>query len=278
MNDAGGVLTGRFGSSEARAAYANSEAGVWEAMSAMAKHARGLKGKDAITAIVSKYERPADIPGGIAKAWGRYGSFTGSGTAALSPSKPGATTFRAESVTDDRRKAVHDWANAGLSAYISGTGDAPALATFLQKAQQEAVSMPLPSLQPGRTTTESATPSVSPSKGLQGGKAGVVAAIKYAQSLGLRVSENPYVDTVDPVHVKNSDHYAKYDGSNVGKAMDVSGDPTKLKQYFKWVEGNRNKLGLDDAFYTPMGYSYDEGGRTSYLQPKHDDHGHFSFN
>lgn len=279
QNAAGGVLTNRWRSQgrEAAIAFANSEAGVLESMTAMARHAKGLSGKAAINAIVSKYERPADIPGGIAKAWGRYGDFAGTGTAALSPAKPGRATFQAQPIVDDRRRAVHDWANAGLSAYIEGNDNAPPLHQFLKQAQEEIELPTLPSLQPGRTVKNSATPTVSPSKALQGGSAGVVAAIKYAQSLGLRVSENPYVDKVDPVHVKNSDHYQTYDGTNVGKAMDVSGDPTKLKQYFKWIESSRNKLGLDDAFYTPMGYSYDEGKRTSYLQPKHDDHGHFSF-
>ena len=277
MNDAGGVLTNRFGSSEARAQFANSEAGVREAMTAMARHAKGLTGKQAINAIVSKYERPADIPGSISKAWGRYGSIGGSSQAALSPSRPGSPVFQAEAVNDDRQKAVHDWANAGLSAYLNGSDQATPLAMFMEQARRDGAVKPLPSLSPGSTTSGKVTPTLKPQKGLQSGAEGVKAAIAYAQGLGLRVSENPFVDKVDPVHVKNSDHYNTYGGTNVGHAMDVSGDPAKIKQYFKWVEGNRGKLGLDDAFYTPMGYSYDEGGRTSYLQPRHDDHGHFSF-
>jgi hypothetical protein len=104
----------------------------------------------------------------------------------------------------------------------------------------------------------------------------VIGAIKYAQSLGLRVSENPYVDKVDPVHVEGSDHYKTYAGTKVGKGIDVSGDPTKLKAYFKYLE--KNYAGsLNDLFYTPMGYSYDRGKRWNQTIKNHTDHLHGSF-
>lgn len=58
------------------AAWANSPAGIDYAVSQMAQHAKGLTGKAAVASIVTNFERPADIPGEIAKAYGGYGQFT----------------------------------------------------------------------------------------------------------------------------------------------------------------------------------------------------------
>ncbi len=277
MNDAGGVLTNRFGTSQARASFANSPAGVMEAMRAMARSAKGLKGQAAVRSIITNYERPADIPGSINRALGRLGSVQlkgGSGTMALSPSSPGSATFQAESPGDDHRKALLDWSMAGVQSFLNGEA-APDIMQFMGEQATSGTDAPL-SLSPARTAPRSNIPSGT-SYGGPGGAKGVIAAIKRAQSMGLRVSENPWVDKVDPVHVQGSDHYKTYAGGKVGHAEDVSGDPSKITAYFKWMEKNAKRLGLKDAFYTPMGYSYDEGKRTSYLQPKHDDHGHFSF-
>jgi hypothetical protein len=104
----------------------------------------------------------------------------------------------------------------------------------------------------------------------------VIGAIKYAQSLGLRVSENPYVDKVDPVHIEGSHHYQTYAKTNVGKAMDVSGDPEKLKLYFRYLEKNYAGA-LNDMFYTPLGYSYDNGKRWDSTIKNHTNHLHASF-
>lgn len=275
MNDAGGVLTNRFGGSAGRKAYANSEAGVLEAMRAMARNARGLKGEAAVRSIITNYERPANIPLSISRALGRLGtSKGGTGTMPLSPSSPGSATFQAESSGDDYRKAIFNWSMAGLQSYLNGE-DTPNVMDFLGQVSESNQSTPV-SLSPAPSGPRSNIPA-NTSYGGAGGAKGVIAAIKRAQSMGLRVSENPWVDKVDPVHVKNSDHYKTYPGGKVGHAEDVSGDPAKIKAYFAWVEKNRKSLGLKDAFYTPLGYSYDEGRKTSYLQPKHNDHGHFSF-
>ena len=74
MNDAGGVLTGRFpGWSQAqKQAWASSPEGISEALKGMIS-AKGLTGRPAISAIVNNYERPADPGGEIARAMGTYG-------------------------------------------------------------------------------------------------------------------------------------------------------------------------------------------------------------
>lgn len=62
MNDAGGVLTNAPASHHSNA-WAWSPAGIRFALSHMATVAKGLKGKEAIHALVYGYERPADKPG-----------------------------------------------------------------------------------------------------------------------------------------------------------------------------------------------------------------------
>jgi hypothetical protein len=52
----------------------------------------------------------------------------------------------------------------------------------------------------------------------------VVELGKLAQSMGLQVGENPHFGKVNPVHVKNSLHYK-------GEAIDVSGDPARMRAY-----------------------------------------------
>src|SRR5678815_6124811 len=61
-------------------------------------------------------------------------------------------------------------------------------------------------------------------------------AIALAQRLGLAVRENPFVDPVDPVHVKNSYHYrtfpGRYKGKQLGEAFDASGSPQQMAALF----------------------------------------------
>lgn len=57
--------------------WANSKAGIAYALDHIAQVAGGLKGRQAISAISSRFERPADVAGEVAKASGRYGQFTG---------------------------------------------------------------------------------------------------------------------------------------------------------------------------------------------------------
>ncbi len=56
---------------------------------------------------------------------------------------------------------------------------------------------------------------------------------KLAQSMGLHVGENPAFGGVAPVHVTNSNHYASslVGGRKVGRAIDVSGDPARLRSF-----------------------------------------------
>jgi hypothetical protein len=68
-------------------------------------------------------------------------------------------------------------------------------------------------------------------------------AIRLAQSMGLAVRENPYVDPVDPVHVTGSYHYkafpGQYGGKKLGEAIDVSGAPERMAAFYKAMTGSK---------------------------------------
>lgn len=73
LNDAGGVITGKFpGQSQQQTQdWAWSGPGVSYALGGIQKVASGLQGPAAVRAIVSRFERPADIPGEISRALGQ---------------------------------------------------------------------------------------------------------------------------------------------------------------------------------------------------------------
>jgi murein DD-endopeptidase MepM/ murein hydrolase activator NlpD len=86
------------------AAWANSPAGIKYAMRQMAKTAAGLKGQAAIRAIVRDFERPANIPGQIAKSLNTYRTFNWDSINTQSPG-PMARNDRPEAVFGDNKSA-----------------------------------------------------------------------------------------------------------------------------------------------------------------------------
>jgi len=80
-------------------------------------------------------------------------------------------------------------------------------------------------------------------------KLGLIAQSQF----GLRVSEHPYFDQVDPVHTAGSFHYT-------GQAIDVTGDPAKLAAFNKFV-ASRFGDQLAEMFYDP-GINIDNGQPT----------------
>jgi hypothetical protein len=67
-----------------------------------------------------------------------------------------------------------------------------------------------------------------------------ISIIKKAQSLGLHAGENPFSDSnLEDVHKGDSFHYQRfpgtYEGKKLGKGLDVSGNPEKMKELFNWV-------------------------------------------
>jgi hypothetical protein len=106
----------------------------------------------------------------------------------------------------------------------------------------------------------------------------MVHLIQKAQAMGLSVRENPFVETVDPVHVKGSDHYriiGRRGKKKVGAGIDVSGDPKLMRAFFDYA-GKYAGRGLKDAFYDPAGFSFDNGRRWDKTIGGHGDHVHVS--
>lgn len=89
LNDAGGVLTGKLAglSPAQKNAWAWSPAGIKFAENGIARVASGLHGADAVRAIASRFERPANVQAEISDALAHYGK-TGA-TLAPTSSAPG---------------------------------------------------------------------------------------------------------------------------------------------------------------------------------------------
>lgn len=76
LNNAGGVITGKFAGTPAQIeAWANSPQGINYALAGLAKVAANQTGDQAVNSIVSRFERPANIPKEIAGATGALGSY-----------------------------------------------------------------------------------------------------------------------------------------------------------------------------------------------------------
>lgn len=303
MNAAGGVLTDEWKSMGRKRAiaYANSEAGMVDAMRAMAQAgARGQRGLAAVSTIISKYERPANIPLSIERAkqrWKDWGMGKPGSVPPTNPrhaggaeqSMPSSPVFGLDASTsgiDAQRKAAADFFRQRAMARVSGAapptiGSLASTLRGIRQAQQTEFEQPLPSevVPPVGEIPSPSRPGGTATPG-PGDMPWVVRAGLHAQKMGLSVRENPYFDQVDPVHTEGSDHYrvaGSYRDKQYGAALDVSGDPNKLMRFTKWVEANRRQAKLDDLFYTPLGYSYDEGNLWKSTIKNHDTHGHYSF-
>lgn len=94
LNNAGGVLTGKFAGQNAQQInqWAWSPAGINYALDGIQKVAGGLKGRAAIDAITTRFERPANPGAEIADAWAHYGAGSSNGrTLGSEPSSGGST-------------------------------------------------------------------------------------------------------------------------------------------------------------------------------------------
>ncbi len=93
---------------------------------------------------------------------------------------------------------------------------------------------------------------------------------KAEKKFGLHVGENPAFGGVEPVHTSGSYHY-RTDAKGRGEAIDVSGDPSTMMAFDKWV-AKKWGPGISELFYDP-GVSIKDGSRTSSIGG-HSDHVH----
>src|SRR5262245_56225909 len=96
------------GSQQASQAWAQRPAGMHYALNQIAGVAKGMRGREAVTNIVHRFERPLDKEGETARAWASYGGTAVPSAAALTPAaapagaRPGAAP------------AVHTGANTAV--------------------------------------------------------------------------------------------------------------------------------------------------------------------
>jgi hypothetical protein len=219
--------------------------------------ARGLTGRAAVDTIIRRFERPADPDRSVANAIARLGSSRGRYD---QPPNPGQWDDAWNNVQEGRA------ANKGgrqreLTALRGALGKGPlALIQALQAAggtPGTPAGGPVSPVQPIAAPTgmgggfnpaelfydpmgawkngQSIAPIGGHGKHIHAAftqAAQMRRAIALAQRLGLRVSENPAVDRVDPVHTKNSYHYRSL-GPKLGQAIDVSGQPAKMAAFYR---------------------------------------------
>jgi hypothetical protein len=150
LNNAGGVLTGRFpGQSPAQLqAWASSPAGIQDALGRIGGVAGGLKGAQAVKAIVSQFERPANIPREIQSALAAYGiqpqvaarSLAGAAASSLSA----APALQVAPLPDFRAEL----AQALAGARSSSTNDLSGFYSTLHQALQARAAAQQPSALP----------------------------------------------------------------------------------------------------------------------------------
>ena len=56
----------------------------------------------------------------------------------------------------------------------------------------------------------------------------------------------------------------------------MSGNPAQMRAFYQWAAQNRGRLGLNDLFHDPIGYSYDQGKRWNKTIGGHGKHVHIS--
>lgn len=257
LNDAGGVLTGQLQgeSPQQKNAWAWSPAGIKFALDGIARVASGLHGGQAVRAIATRFERPANVQAEIQDALAHYGggqsrTLTGSAPRPPVPS-PGGGSSGIDSLLGHLIGSTNDSLGLGGSSSIGG---------LLSSSQ-------LPNPPAGRASAPVA-PFPNPPTGSHGGIAELLqegtggpthstgphihaaftnpqlelAAIQWAQQHGLNVGENPYVGSLSPgVHAPHSYHNVTFpglfNGRKLGEAVDVSGPG--MGAFYKFLAARR---------------------------------------
>jgi hypothetical protein len=173
--------------------WATSPAGINYALDRIAGVARGKRGRAAVEAIVSQFERPADPAGEIQRALGHYGGATSSGALRGSPAVGAGPT-----------------GNRGLSPLLASVINSNNQILGLPPTQfptlDSITGVTGPAAQPKQTATVAPRRSGKTIRFLE----------HFAAPYGLNVTA-----TTNGRHVKGSYHYR-------GRAVDFSGGPSNM--------------------------------------------------
>lgn len=239
LNDAGGVITGKFPgwTQQQKQEWAWSPQGVDYALGGINKAAHGLHGADAVRAIVNKFERPADPQGEIARA---LGSSVAGSSNVRTPSFPPGLGGGGANPQPAHSPIAQALSLLGFNA--PGVGRAPAPMPRAPAPAPVAPAAPASSGGLAELIHEGVGgPTHSTGEHIHAASRSpevMLAIIAEAQRRGLAARENPYVDAVDPVHAKNSFHNqtfpGTYNGRPLGQAVDVSG--AGMSEFEKWLK------------------------------------------
>jgi hypothetical protein len=262
-----GALPSRLrGNTRAADSWAWSPEGIRYALSKMASSgARGLQGRQAVETIIRRFERPADPDRSVANAIARLGSSRGR----YDQSPPNQDQWdEAWNNMEEGRVPNKGGRNRQLSAMRGALGQGPlALLQAIQSTgggAQTPLGGPVSPSQPFRPPIQGGggfggmtelihDPMGSVFDGVRSNKPygghdkhvhaaftnaqSVLRAIALAQRLGLAVRENPYTDPSIGKHTGGSHHYrtfpGKYNGRKLGQAVDVSGNPAKMRAFYQ---------------------------------------------
>jgi hypothetical protein len=222
--------------------WAMSQQGINYALDHIAAVARGLRGRQAVAAISSRFERPADVAGEISKAMSFYGGGGGGGGGVLSPaaaSPYAAVPQRGRDLT-------------GLFNVTRSLVGLPALTTSIYAPGPPQQKRPYTRLgaQPGG----GAAPR-------RGGRS-LNFLEHYASPYGLTVTS-----TTGGKHVKNSYHYR-------GRAVDLSGSPARMRALAQ--SALKHPQDFVEMFYDPIGLYIKNGKVYKGAIGGHSDHVHLA--
>jgi hypothetical protein len=266
LNNAGGVITGKFGGQTPQQInqWAWSPTGINYALDGISKVASGQHGEQAVRSIASKFERPANVNAEIQDALAHLGKngastppvFSGSSPTPSAAARPESNPLLGQLIAQTN-EMVGLGSNPSLAGLLSGPANAALSphpgsgATVGGKAGQGQSGLPPVKGKGGlaellREGTGGPTHSTGNHVHLATRDAqSMLAALEEGKRLGLTELENPYVDPVNAsVHAPHSFHKQNfpglYNGRQLGEATDFSGSPAAMDAIYKWAQ---TKLG-----------------------------------
>jgi hypothetical protein len=212
LNNAGGVLTGKFPNltPQQRQAWASSPAGINYALDGIANVAKGLKGQQAVNAIVTRFERPANPGKEIAGANASYGNYAGGASQAILPSGPPQQPVQSLPGLRPNPRS-NDLAILNEGAKLFGLPPLPSIPSAALPTQQPMAGPVAP-------------PPVAPAQPQLKVKGPTLGYIEHqAAPFGLTVTS-----TTGGQHAEHSYHYQ-------GRAADFGGPPQKMASLAKYA-------------------------------------------
>lgn len=221
----GGALPGNIPLSRAHQ-WAWSPAGINYALDRIASVARGKRGRAAVSAIVSQFERPAQPGQEIQKALGRYGR-VGGGAPVIAP----ANAFDAQ----PKRAPGVGMPGIDIGAIVSRTNEIvglPALTTG---------TLSMPTAGPRKIPAPRKQPVVDMGGGFKHKRGKTINEIEaFARPFGVQITSTTHGN-----HVRGSYHYK-------GRAVDFGGDPRNMAALARAALSHPQDFA--EMFYTGPGH------------------------